>query len=682
MGVKMERKQKFSIKKLSVGVVSVCIGFAWATQTVQAVGESEKPLSNQAHVLGVTGPTSSQRTSEKTSESAFKEETTAIGEKTSPVLEKTVEAKDLEEESKSVSESSDNALNAITTSNDKPRIRRTREVQNEEALDGNTVKEVFEKDGKTDLADDMPETIKSSKRQVRDIGTHKERYQIVLDELKQQNKTNYDSLSSIEKDRISNALVTEFQDHFIENILPGLKIAKTFDEIGRDTNYGRRSPAYIKALGDARRAGAQGTEIVKRAEKAMLDQYNATLTSDPTIEGYVSQNSQTMSHLAKTVLTGQDLERVWQEKESLLRGMYLLNMQYNFEDDLPSHIVQQVEQVLLDNSLRKSKALDNLKRIGNYDNTYKLKTKADYAGLLLHHKRLFETQIKPIIGGDNALKLVEKLAGQMPLDDYVKNRSKALMPESDLSKQDHRNTTDLLHRLNLLLPVLSQGEGAVVGSTRDTVTLGIVDVYPDVPKRTNVGLQPELPQMVKNLNQFENYNTFLRESSLHGPDKTFKTAAPLIARDSLMTGRFVNGQDQRVWQTQATNATVRNLIAPLKFDSSSYRVGSGIEGEQASQDLFNSFTIPLLDGSSRGPGLYSHEMTHANDREVLFDKQYGQGGRRDGQGPEVYARGLFEARDNTQTSAPGNVYPVFNLNTTIVPTDGRSSAMLRSKYSR
>lgn len=705
----MERKQKFSIKKLSVGVVSVCIGFAWSTQTVQADGVAEKPLSNQEHAKGVvdlanqshqihevatvvvrnqTLPTESAEVKSYSTRMAdsFASENpenatfnlkASVEEATSLDLVAQGETKELAEAPEPVSEPSNNIHNETTRTDDKPRLRRTRDVRNEESLESAVTKDVSEKDGEIALVDDMAETAKSPKRQVRDLANRKERYQTVLGELKQQNKTTYDSLLPDEKDRISNALVTEFQDHFIENVLPDLKLAKTFNEIGRDTNYGRRSPAYIKALGDARKAGAQGLEITKRAEKAMLDQYNATLTSDPTIEGYVAQNSQTLSHLAKTVLTGQVLDNVWQEKASLLRGMYLLNMQYTFEDNLPSKIVQQAEQVLLDNNLRKSKALDNLKRIGNYDNAYKLETKSDYAGLLIHHKRLFETQIKPIIGGDNALKLVEKLAGSTPLDEYVTNRSKALMPESDLSKQDPRNTTDLLHRLNLLIPVLSQGEGAVVGATRDTVTLGIVDVYPDVTKRTNVGLQPELPQMVKNLNQFENYNTFLRESSLHGLDKTFKTAAPLIARDSLMTGRFVNGQDQRVWQTQTTNATVRNLIAPLKFDSSSYRVGSGIEGEQASQDLFNSFTIPLLDGSSRGPVLYSHEMTHANDREVLFDKQYGQGGRRDGQGPELYARGLFEARDNTQTSAPGNVYPVFNLNTTIVPTDGRGDDTLK-----
>lgn len=64
-------------------------------------------------------------------------------------------------------------------------------------------------------------------------------------------------------------------------------------------------------------------------------------------------------------------------------------------------------------------------------------------------------------------------------------------------------------------------------------------------------------------------------------------------------------------------------------------------------------------------------MTHANDERLLFGSTYGQGGRRKGQGPEVYARGLFEAMNNTQRSN-STVGPTFNLNTTLTISDAQS----------
>ncbi|MFU2163265.1 ZmpA/ZmpB/ZmpC family metallo-endopeptidase [Streptococcus pluranimalium] len=705
----MERKQKFSIKKLSVGVVSVCIGFAWSTQTVQADGIAEKPLSNQEHAKGVADlanespqipevtavvvrnqalPTESAEAksyatnmadsviSENPENATFKLKA-SVEESASPALVVSGEARELAEAPKPVSEPSNNALNETTRIDDKPRLRRTRDVRNEESLEGAVTKDVSEKDGEIALVDDMAETAKSPKRQVRALANRKERYQTVLDELKQQNKTTYDSLSPDEKDRISNALVTEFQDHFIENVLPGIKAVTDYKEISRDPNFKLGSPKYLEMIRTVGKEGVPPKDLIKTVNERLVAEYNRTLTSDITVDGYVIQNPDMMVDLVKSVMVGQNLDAIWSSKRPVLQGMYLLNMQYNFEENLPSKIVNQDRSMMLDTTIPKVSAFDNIKRIGNYEQTYLLKAKGDYAGLLLRYQDFFRTQIQPVIGGNSTLELVEKLAGQMSLDNYVQNRSKALMPESDLSKQEPRNTADLLHRLNLLIPVLSQGEGAVVGSTRDTVTLGIKAVYPDVLPRLSTGAQPDLPKMVQNLNQFENYNTFLREASRYGTDKSLKTAAPLIARDSLMTREPVNGQDQRVWQSLATNDTVRNLIAPLKFDSPSYDVRSFIEGEKASQNLFNSFTIPLLDGSSRGPGLYSHEMTHANDQEVLFDKPYGKGGRREGQGPELYARGLFEARDNTQTSASGNVDPVFNLNTTIIPTNGKNDANIK-----
>lgn len=66
-----------------------------------------------------------------------------------------------------------------------------------------------------------------------------------------------------------------------------------------------------------------------------------------------------------------------------------------------------------------------------------------------------------------------------------------------------------------------------------------------------------------------------------------------------------------------------------------------------------------------GLGTFSHEMTHANEKRIF-------GERREGQGPELYARGMFESEDGTRGKP--NHFPTFLFATTtkIPESDNRT----------
>lgn len=236
----------------------------------------------------------------------------------------------------------------------------------------------------------------------------------------------------------------------------------------------------------------------------------------------------------------------------------------------------------------------------------------------------------------------------------------------------------------LLIPLLAQGKGALVGLTRDSVLVGLNAVYqtaeelPHLESSHHRGqAQTPLAQVVGIFNDMERFNIFLRDASRYGDHQNPSSARPTVVRDSLIFGKIEAGRDHRIWQTKSNNDTVRHLLAPLGMDSPGYQLSSMIDGEYQSEHGFVAYRIKLFGKDKQGATLYTHEMTHSNDERLLFEGTY-QGtsrmltvlvNRRQGQEAEVYARGLFEAQDNTQTPT-SRVRPVFNFNTAITVTPG------------
>ena len=459
-----------------------------------------------------------------------------------------------------------------------------------------------------------------------------------------------------EESALASQITMTYQSQLLETVLPNLQTVQNFNQIGSDKTYGWTSTKFREALSAETQKGTKPAERVPNAQAKMIQEYNANLTKELTVDSLVEQSAnQTVQDILSQVIIDQNATTVWnQDKASILKGLYLLGTQYNFGR---TDAVSAVDYILTKSQPNLS-PLEKLRLIGSYQ----IADKSAFATLLGKHEELYTKQIAPLTGLATPLEFVTKLAevNQLIPDEYVTRASEAVIQTSDKVKEKTISGQYIAQKFSdfkILLPLISQGKGAVVGVTTDTVTLGINTPYQNVTHTAGTA-QTNIATMVHNLNQMENFNDFVRDASAVASTST--SVNPLLARDSLVMTK----DNRRIWATKEENDTVRHLLAPLRYDSPTYNVASMMDGEKQSDSVFVAYNVPLLDGTWRGPSLYSHEMTHANDEKALFGGVYGQHGRRKGQGAEVYARGLFEAKDNT-VLANGTLTPSFNLNTTL-----------------
>lgn len=100
-----------------------------------------------------------------------------------------------------------------------------------------------------------------------------------------------------------------------------------------------------------------------------------------------------------------------------------------------------------------------------------------------------------------------------------------------------------------------------------------------------------------------------------------------------------------------TDPAVREFITPMRKYMTPV---AGAQAQASGTDLryFASYAL-----TQNGTNTYTHELTHVYDNPIWFNGQP----RREGVGPEAYARGLFESENNTP--ATSEYKPMFNLNT-------------------
>lgn len=377
--------------------------------------------------------------------------------------------------------------------------------------------------------------------------------------------SNFDKLSEKEQTAVINQVLTKYQNYFVQTVLPDAKKVTSQNEMpfGSEYHSGQKFIDVIKDIAQ-KNPDLAPFERVKLAQVQMVKEYNANLTSDLTVDSLTKLgNTQQILTILKQAFRGQDVVATWQQnKVALLKALYLLETQYNFgktNDTVTSAIDYIMTIASPDQSV-----LTKLKNIGSYTAS----DKTAFANLLFDNEKLYTSQIKPITNLATPLDFVKVLAktSKQSLDDYLRTVTEAVIQKSELSQVEPDNVAKTLQNLGLLLPVLAQGKGAVVGGTRDTVVLGITDVYAVSSHQAGTS-QLAISSMINSLNQMENYNSFLRAASTHVGNKTAQTPTDLVARDSLMTGGFENNVDKRHWETKESNIAVRHLFAPMKLDS-------------------------------------------------------------------------------------------------------------------
>ncbi|HFR3498783.1 TPA: G5 domain-containing protein, partial [Streptococcus suis] len=230
-----------------------------------------------------------------------------------------------------------------------------------------------------------------------------------------------------------------------------------------------------------------------------------------------------------------------------------------------------------------------------------------------------------------------------------------------------------------ILPVLSQGRGVYLAGTSNSLTLGLLDSYTDLyPELKNYSKergvqQPTSTFFEKILTYQENWLTFLNSA------KKDSTTIPFtLAVDTMNV--YNETTKAHTWSPNegtSAHSAVLNFFSPMNLWENYVRSGVGLGGVANGENMIKAYETRFMHSNLSGVALFTHEMTHTNDEARLFGGTYRKEGRRAGQGPEVYARGLFEVIDNTQNGVPGEYKPVFNLNTalTIADSPNRTQAL-------
>ncbi|MGX7777206.1 Rib/alpha-like domain-containing protein [Streptococcus pluranimalium] len=672
----MERKHKFSIKKLSVGVVSVCIGFAWSTQTVQADGVAENPLSNQEHATGVADlaskspqipevttvvvrdqvlPKESAEAqpyatnmadsviSENPENATFKLKA-SVEEAASQALVVSGEARELAEAPKPVSEPSDNALNETTRIDDKPRLRRTREVQNEESLESYFTKEVADRGQQiitNDLAKQYAGVIHSK------INTETENY--ALSEVKE-------TKTRLAASDIGKVMVPILNQLKKEAGLPHVV-----------TNY---TPEQQRLL----------LTLREKATQLALDKVNAEITQ---VDEY-----EVLAPEVKTIFTQPLLEKiiattpisVGDFKTNLpayLRGMFHLTQHYHLEEGLIKELLLTPEN--LNPGVANETPLERLKRLGGTrtDNNYRT------GSYLSHNSELFTSRgMNHLTGSASPADLIEKLARRKnkTAAQYFKEQTEAIVYEAKGEQSQENSAYNLLktHKPSFLLPLLSSGKGVFVGTATNHLTIGMTETYGDLYTEDQLSshkkgtAQSQTPFIKPYMDSFERFIGFLNDNP--------KQPIPFSFAIDSMNHNYTANSDKvtRVWSAKegvtAANA-VRRFFGPIGLWQT-YQNSQNFGGVYDGNGQLKAFESRLMHTNYSGVTLFTHEMTHANEKAIW-------GTNRTGQGAELYARGMFEDIDNT----PGKseFKPVFNLNTSIsigdVPNRVQASSPQSTKAS-
>ncbi|HFR3660025.1 TPA: G5 domain-containing protein [Streptococcus suis] len=689
----MERKQRFSIKKLSIGVVSICIGFAFLTQgnsTVAAAENSVEVIISNATGEEETIPTQPTETPNNR-ESIQNTETTTQEEVT---VNNTVEGQTDTEKSTRTEQA---VPESTTSQND--HLANTEDTTTTSSSTESSVNEVEFPTETTALSspESSPkiETIDASLRAEQpntSEGTTALRaatntsptttvtgndtaIQAIENGSITPSKT-IASLNAEEKQTLNNLILTNFETSADKVAL--LDVVKPKESLNTSDTMKYLVPLIKKVKADEKYKNLSDSEKVEEARKLALIEANKNLYEDASIEALAPEAKNTFQQLLAynngqllTEKSGLTVETLKNNLSQLYRGVLYLQQQYSFEKDLPQTLVftpHTIGNIQAD----QTSAYDRLMAYGGH-----ITDKRSLA-LNLNQIQFNNRMIGQYTGTKSTAELVEKIAQSKGKDvnSYFTEQSQALIGTSpNISIFELLKT----NKPDYILPILSQGKGIYVAGTSNSLTLGLLDAYTDLyPQLKNYSKergvqQPTSTFFEKILTYQENWLTFL-----HSAKKDSTTIPFTLAVDTMNV--YNETTKAHTWSPNegaSAHSAVLNFFSPMNLWENYVRSGVGLGGVANGENMIKAYETRFMHSNLSGVALFTHEMTHTNDEARLFGGTYRKEGRRAGQGPEVYARGLFEVIDNTQNGVPGEYKPVFNLNTalTIAESSNRTQAL-------
>ncbi|MEG3270089.1 G5 domain-containing protein [Streptococcus suis] len=689
----MERKQRFSIKKLSIGVVSICIGFAFLTQgnsTVAAAENSVEVIISNATGEEETIPTQPTETPNN-KESIQNTETTIQEEVTvNNTVERQTEAEKSTRTEQAVPESTTSQNDHLANTEDTTTTSSSTEISvNEVKLPTETTALYSpESSSKIETIDaslkaEQPNTSEgttalraaTNTSPTTTVTGNDTAIQAIENGSIPQSKT-IASLNAEEKQTLNNLILTNFETSADKVAL--LDVVKPKESLNTSDTMKYLVPLIKKVKADEKYKNLSDSEKVEEARKLALIEANKNLYEDASIEALAPEAKNTFQQLLAynndqllTEKSGLTVETLKNNLSQLYRGVLYLQQQYSFEKDLPQTLVftpHTIGNIQAD----QTSAYDRLMAYGG-----RITDKRSLA-LNLNQIQFNNRMIGQYTGTKSTAELVEKIAQSKGKDvnSYFTKQSQALIGTSpNISIFDLLKT----NKPDYILPILSQGRGIYVAGTSNSLTLGLLDSYTDLyPELKNYSKergvqQPTSTFFEKILTYQENWLTFLNSA------KKDSTTIPFtLAVDTMNV--YNETTKAHTWSPNegtSAHSAVLNFFSPMNLWENYVRSGVGLGGVANGENMIKAYETRFMHSNLSGVALFTHEMTHTNDEARLFGGTYRKEGRRAGQGPEVYARGLFEVIDNTQNGIPGEYKPVFNLNTalTIAESSNRTQAL-------
>ena len=416
-------------------------------------------------------------------------------------------------------------------------------------------------------------------------------------------------------------------DNILEKVLPALN------------NVEYKSEAIRKVL--------DVSNDVSLTELYLEEQFNTTkrdlrdsLTKLLTADAAIAENN-------NKVIDNYVIEKIKNNKEALLLGLTYLERWYNFkygETKAKDLVMYHLDFFGKSNS----SALDNVIELGKsgFNNLLAKNNVITYNVLLAKNYKttnLFDALEKyrrafvPDKTNNEWFKEQTKayiVEEKSTIKEVSDKQSKAGTPQS-IGVYD-RLTSPSWKYPSMVLPLLTLPEKSVfIIANISTIGFGAYDRYrsKEHPAGTNLNDYVETKAKEAAVRFRDHYDYWYRILDDKNKEKLYRS---VLVYDAF---RFGTDEKEDKDTYQATFETDHPAIKHF-FGPAGNNVVHNANGAYATGDAFYYMAYRMLDKD--GAVTYTHEMTHNSDREIYL----GGYGRRNGLGPEFYAKGLLQAPDH------------------------------------
>ena len=386
---------------------------------------------------------------------------------------------------------------------------------------------------------------------------------------------------------------------------------------------------------------------VSLTELYLEEQFNTTkdnlrdsLTKLLTADAAIVENN-------NKVIDNYIIEKIKNNKEALLLGLTYLERWYNFkygETKAKDLVMYHLDFFGKSNS----SALDNVIELGKsgYNNLLAKNNVIAYNVLLAKNYKtsnLFDALEKyrkafvpdktnnEWFKGQTKAYIVEEKSSIKEVSD---KQSKAGTPQS-IGVYD-RLTSPSWKYPSMVLPLLTLPEKSVfIIANISTIGFGAYDRYrsKEHPAGTNLNEYVETKAKEAAVRFRDHYDYWYKILDDKNKEKLYRS---VLVYDAFRFGTDDKGEKDTYQATFETNhPAIKHFFGPAGNN-----VVHNANGAYATGDAFYYMAYRMLDKD--GAVTYTHEMTHNSDREIYL----GGYGRRNGLGPEFYAKGLLQAPDH------------------------------------